>query len=157
MKKTITILLAAALMLSMAACGGDSTTPSGNETTPPPSSTPTQEDSTATPEIKELVLGETAATDIIEVTWDKADLAIALVNTSGNEMFLPKDYDSDEDSKNPFVASKGHTFVVITYTVNNLDRSSVDLGSYYVSAEYKDTSSTPGVHHGAESVETGNL
>lgn len=132
MKRVITILAMAALLLSMTACSsgnGNDTPTSGGTTTPKPEV-----------ETQQLALGETAATDIIEITLDKADLAIALENEYGNEHFLPKDYKADEDSKNPFVAAKGHTLVAITYTANNLDRSSVefdgDFNTTFITIEY---------------------
>lgn len=84
-------------------------------------------------------VGETVETDVVSFTLDRAELAIALENSmgvglaeaadgvAGGNFFLPKEYDANDDAKNPFVAAKGHTLISMTFTVKNLDRSSVEL------------------------------
>ncbi len=101
-------------------------------------------------------VGETIETDIIKFTLDRAELAIALNSSmgfgsdkapdglAGGDFFLPKEYNADEDEKNPFVAAKGHTLVSMTFTVENLDRASVELcdwGLYeFITIEYNGAS-----------------
>jgi len=84
-------------------------------------------------------VGESVETDTVRLTLDRAELAVALDRRmtvgvdapedgyAGGSFFLPKEYDSEEDGKNPFVASKGHTLVSMTITIENIDRGgSVD-------------------------------
>ena len=141
MKKLAALLLTAALSLSLAACGDGSETASpgdhGNDT---------------------YKLGDTVSTDIFEFTLDTAELAIALDNgmrdLDGNikdTYMMPKEYDASNDSDNPFVASKGHTFVSITYTVSNLDRTFInfnDAEEHLFSIEYNGTKYTPDIVDG---------
>ena len=130
MKKILALILAAALALSLVACGsdgtGDSNTP-GGENTLPPATDKSVDNTKVIEETKYYQLGDTVSTDIFEFTLDRADLAIALVNTIGDNGFLPKEYDATTDSRNPYVAAKGHTLVAITYTAKNLDRASVEV------------------------------
>ena len=72
-------------------------------------------------------LGDTVATDIVELTLNSAEYTIALSNTIDENYFTPKNYDEIVDARNPFVASLGHTFVAFTYTINNLNRSSTKI------------------------------
>jgi len=142
MKRVITILLAAALMLSMAACGGDS----GNTDTPgggAPSSTPTQKESTATldvpeePEIQELALGEMATTENVEFTLDNAQLTLAICNDWGADNYFEA---VEVDSAASYKAPIGHTYIAITFTINNLDRVGFTYDGFYeadfMSVEY---------------------
>lgn len=77
---------------------------------------------------KIMKLGDVAETDVTKLTLFNAQLCIALDNTtSSNEMFKPKEYDSTKDTKNPYVARKGHTLVSFTIKLENLDRGSLDL------------------------------
>lgn len=72
-------------------------------------------------------LGETVETDILRITLNTAKLTIAVENTYGSDYFLPKEYDIQDDANNPFVAAKGHSLVAITYTAENLDRTSINF------------------------------
>ena len=90
---------------------------------------------------------------LLEFTLDKADLTIALQNALDENYFLPKEYDSTEDSKNPFVAAKGHTFVAFTFTAKNLDRASVTPYEYgdvsdFISVIYNGKSYTSDIEYG---------
>lgn len=84
---------------------------------------------------KTYSVGEAVETDIVKFTLNRAELAIALNPTvqDGSSKFvldsflMPKEYDPTEDSKNPFVAAKGHTLVPVTFTAENLDRTSTEL------------------------------
>lgn len=144
MKKWMTLLLTLLLALSLTACGGN-TNGTGS----------TGSDGGDTKEEAEgLALGEKAATDIVELTLDRADLAVALGNTQDETYYLPKEYSAEDDSDNPFVAAKGHTLVAMTYTLANLDRASVDLdGSFnpgFLSIGYNGESYSGETHYGYE-------
>lgn len=140
-KKLAALLLTAALALSLAACDD------GSESSSP-----------GAPSADTYKLGDTVSTDIFEFTLDTAELAIALDNgkrdLDGNikdTYMMPKEYDASNDSNNPFVASKGHTFVSITYTVSNLDRAFVnfnDAEEHLFSIEYNGTKYTPDIVNG---------
>ena len=92
-------------------------------------------------QIAEYKLGDTIETDIVRITLNNAQLAIKLKMTSygtydqiqsGNTV-IDKDYctadeyDPEEDLGLAYVASKGHTYVVVQFLVENLDRGSIDL------------------------------
>lgn len=93
-------------------------------------------------------VGETVETDTAVLTLDRAELAIALENSGAatvgygadglakDDYFMPTEYDPAD--KNPFVAQKGHTLVSMTFTIENLDRTSLNLGeiNHFVSFEY---------------------
>ena len=104
MKKIICLVLILALALPICACGNSETY---------------------------YQLGETVSTDIFEFTLDEADLAIALNNERNTSFFLPKEYDSNLDANNSYVAPVGHTLVAFTYTVNNINRSSSEFHKGY--------------------------
>lgn len=84
-------------------------------------------------------VGDSVETNVMRFTLDRAELAIALDRRmtvgvgapadgyAGGSYYLPKEYDAADDADNPFVASKGHTLVSMTFTVENLDRGSLDL------------------------------
>ena len=126
--KKILVALMVLLLVAVPLIGCGSSEMPAVTTTPTPSATEQAEImSLATTEpvieqIEELVIGETAATDIVEWTLDSASLTVALSNSWGDGFFLPKEYDAEKDIKNPFVAPKGHTLVAFTFTVNNVDR-----------------------------------
>ena len=87
-------------------------------------------------------VGDSVETDILRFTLDRAELAIALENGmtigtgapadgyAGGNFYLPKEYDAADDAGNPFVAAKGHTLVSMVFTIENLDRATVDLFRY---------------------------
>ena len=142
MKRTIALLLSLLLALSLCACGGETT------------AAPDAGDNGAAEDIgKALALGQTGGTDIVSVTLDWAELAIALENTWGDDYYTAKTYHAQEDAKNPFVAAKGHTLVAFMYTISNLDRASVDLdGSFnpkLITVGYQGKSYENETHYGA--------
>lgn len=103
MKKLLCIIIVLAISLTLCACGlgGNSETYS---------------------------LGETVSTDIVEFTLNRTQLAVALVRTIyGSDNYdgygIPKEYDAKEDYRSPYVASTGHTFLYINFTIKNLDRN----------------------------------
>lgn len=99
-------------------------------------------------------VGKSVKTPLVKFTLDRAELAIALNDTmtvgagapsdgyAGGSFFLPKKYSASKDSDNPFVAGKGHTLVSLTFTIKNLDRTSVNL------FEYEATRAIPVVYDG---------
>jgi len=150
MKRAIALLLALMLSLSLCACGGGDSTPETTEASAVTTQAPTTEvTEPPTEPAVTLGLGETASTDIVEFTLDAAQLAIALSSVYDNTYCAPKDYNAEEDAKNPFVCAKGHTYATFTYTIRNLDRTSFKGKLPLVSAEYKGTTSNKQVD-GAE-------
>lgn len=90
-------------------------------------------------------IGDTVSTEIVDFTLDRAELAIAL-NDDINDFshyFLPKEYDPKEVNPNSIIASKGHTFAFIEFTVKNNDRNSITVNRFkssninFISAKYK--------------------
>ena len=90
-------------------------------------------------------IGDTVSTEIVDFTLDRAELAIALnddINDSSH-YFLPKEYDPKEVNFNSIIASKGHTFAFIEFTVKNNDRNSITVNRFkssninFISAKYK--------------------
>lgn len=113
MKKLIAFLLAVVTCVSLAACGASS---NGNY----------------------HKLGETVSTDIFEFTLDAAEFTVALSNIVDETYFTPKEYNSQTDSDNPYVAPVGHTYAAFTYTVKNLNRASSEFhnGYSFVTVKY---------------------
>lgn len=161
MKRIWALILALVLMLALAACGGgektditsDSDTTSETNT-PSNSENPATADPTET-ETQYYQIGDTVSTDIVEFTLDEAELAIALSNMQDETYGMPKEYSSQEDAQNPFVAAKGHTYATFTYTLNNLDRTSFNGELPLVSAQYQDAVSDKQVDCAELSAESG--
>ena len=105
MKRTVYFLVTAALFFSLAACGssGDSADGSSQEA----------ESSSAAA----LSLGETASTDIVDVTLTECNLAIFASAVSDASFLRP----AEESSI--YGASVGHSLVIQTFTLTNKDRS----------------------------------
>lgn len=80
---------------------------------------------------KKYSLGDTVKTDIISFKLTAGEFTYALVNTNGDEFAMPKEYNAEVDNKNPYVAAKGHTLAAFTFYVENLDRSSIDIGGSF--------------------------
>ena len=119
MRKIIALLLAGCMLFSLAACGGTQTEQASASSD---GDTPSE-----VSEEQYAAVGDTVSTDIFSFTLDSAALAIALDNTVDENYFLPKEFDAQQDSDNPYVAPKGHTFAAFTYTVTNLDRASAEF------------------------------
>lgn len=76
-------------------------------------------------------LGDTVKTDIVSFKLVTGKFTYALVNTNGDEFATPKEYNAEQDNKNPYVAAKGHTLASFTFYLENLDRSSIDIGGSF--------------------------
>lgn len=170
------LLACAALALSLVACGGSS-----GSSAPEQSSTPVEENAasetdssqteSAETEVEEpeepavtYKLGDTVSTDLVEFTPTNIQFAIALnssvpfgndITIEDNHYLQPKEYNAEEDAKNPYVASKGNVIVAIEVTTNNLDRNSLDLDEFggphdFFTVEYDGT-----VYTEADKVENG--
>lgn len=89
---------------------------------------------------KNYSLGDVVETDILKFKLIAGEYTYALVNTNNDDFASPKEYDASTDNRNPYVASKGHTYAAFTFYVENLDRSSVEFGgsfnSNFTSVEY---------------------
>lgn len=72
-------------------------------------------------------LGTTVSTDILAFTLNDAAMAIALSDTPDDHYCAPKEYNAEEDTDNPYVAPKGHTYAAFTYTIGNLDRAKTEF------------------------------
>lgn len=95
-------------------------------------------------------VGDSVETDILKLTLENAQFAIKLNATSygtyeqiqsGNtnisdEYFTADEYNPSTDAGKAYVASKGHTYIVIECKVENLDRASVDLGERFLNVDY---------------------
>ena len=134
MKKALSLILALVMCLSLCACGGGNDTP---ETTKAPTT------EANTPSETYYQIGDTVSTNLFSFTLDAATLAIALENTHGENFGNPKEYNPQEDNRNPYVAPTGHTYAAFTYTVENISRSSEEFhGGNFVKVIYKDTKYT---------------
>ncbi len=80
---------------------------------------------------KKYSLGESAETDVLKFKLIAGEFTYALVNTTGDEFAMPKEYDAKVDNDNPYVAAKGHTLASFTFYIENLDRSSIDIGGSF--------------------------
>ena len=74
-------------------------------------------------------IGDTVSTDTIDITLIRGEFAIALKSQCpanyvdyDNTYFLPKEYDSEDDADNPYVASTGKALASFTFTIKNNDR-----------------------------------
>jgi hypothetical protein len=124
--------------------------------------------STESAEVSEEIykLGDTVETDIVKFTLNNAQLAIKLNSTSTasydemqagishitDDYFTADEYNEEEDLGAAYVAGIGHTYVVMEYYVENLNRTSVetDNGSF-VTVEYKNESYSGSTEYGASS------
>ena len=166
MKKWIALLLAAVMCLSLAACGEQKGSESESLTTESEPVEPTSKEDDTIHKLEESI-----ETDILGLTLENAQLAIKL-NTSGtatyeemqkgivhigSDYFTADDYNASEDLGKAYVAPKGHTYVVIQYYAENLDRASVSFeGAFdgqFITVEYNGETYTGATEYGAESAD----
>ncbi len=133
MKKTILLLLTLTLCLTICSCG------SKKEADTPENKIG---DAVSEAETSKNKIGDTVSTDILEFTLDDATFAIALSNTmslqSVSNYGAPKEYDAEKDANNPYVASKGHSLAYVSFTLNNIDRRSINIRNF-VTVKYGDS------------------
>lgn len=77
---------------------------------------------------KKYSLGDTVKTDIISFKLTAGEFTDALFYTYGDEFAMPKEYNAEHDNKIPYFAKEGHTFAAFTFYIENLDRSSINIG-----------------------------
>lgn len=86
---------------------------------------------------KKYTLGKSVETDIASFKLLAGKFTYALVRTNNDDLGTAKEFDATEDDKSPYVASKGHTLVAITFYVENLDRSDVNFDYNFVKVKYE--------------------
>ena len=69
-------------------------------------------------------LGEQVKTELIKFKLLEGKYSYALSNTLNETYGAPKEYDEKTDKDSPFLASKGHTLVAVSFSVENLDSKS---------------------------------
>ncbi len=84
---------------------------------------------------KTYKIGETVETDIAKFKLLGAKYTFALNNGVGDVFATPKEYDASKDAHNPYVAAKGHTLAYIYFSIENTDRTSINLDFYRTSLE----------------------
>lgn len=141
MKKLITVLLAIIMCVSLCACESNETI---NETI--------------------YQVADTVQSDLVKFTLEHAQLAIELDSRTGTNIesnyenyMVPKEYVAG--SRSPFVANTGHILISITYTAENIGRSSVEFdGTFnptFVTVEYNGEEYTPETHYGCKKISSG--
>ncbi len=140
MKKVSSVLLVFAMLCGLCACGGTTTPTAANESpsaapsespaaTPsaaPSGEAPSEEDESS--DVPKLSLGEMASTDIVDFTLDNAVFSI-YANPLGSEEYLMP---IEETDNTIYSAGVGHTLVILTFTVENKDRSGyISLGDSF--------------------------
>lgn len=113
-KKLLSILLIVFLIIGLTGCNNNS------------QQTESQQSNKSTYKI-----GDSIESDIIKLKLDTSQFAVALVNTIGKKLGTAKEYNAKDDANNIYVAAKGHTLVAFTFTIENLDRKSIDIGGQF--------------------------
>lgn len=125
MRKVLVLMLTAALALSLVACGGGGGTG----------------DTTA--DMKELTLGDTITTDIIEFSLTRVEFAnqlkYATFSTSKKpdaEYMLPT---TEPQSNKAFVADEGYTLLSYSYSLKYIGKEEIEVKTAMgISADYND-------------------
>lgn len=157
MKKVISILLVAMMLFSFVGCSFlvNVKTPSTTSTTQPTTASSTSQATTATPTTQATTsapqsynkIGDTVETDTRRVTIINAQFAVKIHSsiryeydgskTVPDDYYTAAEYDPSVDDGNSYVASKGDTFVVLEYKVENTDRvNAVGLSGVSFSIDY---------------------
>lgn len=133
------LALAAALAFCLIGCSANQADSSESDEQRETQAAQEEEQEAEEEQTPKYIVGDSVETPLVRFTLDRAELAIALDRSmtvgvgapadgfAGGTFLLPKEYDATEDADNPFVASKGHTLVSLTFTFENLDRTSVEL------------------------------
>lgn len=89
---------------------------------------------------EKYALGDTVKTDIASLKLLAGKYTYAVVSSITDNYGMPKEYDEQEDSRNPYVAAKGHTLASFTFVIENLDRASIDIAESLGSINYNNKS-----------------
>ena len=85
---------------------------------------------------KNYSLGEQVKTELIKFKLLEGKYSYALSSTLNETYGAPKEYDEKSDKDSPFLASKGHTLVALSFSVENLDRTDLELENSFIEAKY---------------------
>lgn len=178
MRKVTIFLLSIVMCLSIVSCGSYASTDDSEsqQTADVQEEVESSEDQQATEDLELAEESEntdtiyystndTVETDIVRVTVEAADFAIALnddyvLPDNTSEMGIitgdygtPVEYVDGESYR--YVASKGHTLVALTLTTENLDRGVVQSAIKGISVTYKDDTYTNDLYSLAHSDDGG--
>ncbi len=135
MKKILALLLVALMLMGLCACGNRA---QEGEQSAQGTDTSKIEDS------KTYKLGDTVSTDIIDFTLDRAELGIYLHDgTAGDrdEICMPAE-DNKYIDNDCFIASVGHTFVSLQFTISNHDRTTINIDTDLTTKHLPDANET---------------
>ena len=110
MKKHIAFCFVIVLLISLCSCGGVSSKTTGEV----PSETTHR-------------IGETVSTDIIDFTLNSAQFALYADSSAWSSGDAPNYMKPTTEPQDFFVASTGHSFVALTFTINNKDRGTLNV------------------------------
>ena len=96
-------------------------------------------------------LGDVVKTDIAKFKLLDSKYTYALNNSIGNELGKAKEYNADSDSSNPYVAAKGNTLVAITFSLENNDRSEINMDWNFLTVKIDGKKYNPDIKYLAES------
>ena len=85
---------------------------------------------------KNYSLGEQVKTELIKFKLLEGKYSYALSSTLNETYGAPKEYDEKSDKDSLFLASKGHTLVALSFSVENLDRTDLELENSFIEAKY---------------------
>lgn len=111
--KILLVVVAIAMLFAITGCGKKETPSTGGEKN------------------NDYTIGDTVETDIARIKLYDAKYTYALRNVNDEDFGKPKEYNPSTDSRNPYVASKGHTLVSFAFMLENLDRGNLDLGGSF--------------------------
>ncbi len=106
MKKILSLTLALLLTFSLVACSGGKDTQETGSPTLVATEAPTEES-----DVPKLAVGETASTDLFDLTIEKVEFTPAV--DAGDDTYLMP----TEDTSSKFTASEGRVYVAMTYTL----------------------------------------
>ena len=78
-------------------------------------------------------MGDTVSTDLVDFTMDKAAFSYYASSVKNNTYTEP----IEESSGGIFTTNKGHTFICMTFTMTNNDRSRLDVGGSFAGYKLK--------------------
>lgn len=144
-KKFYLFLMAMVITSAITACGNSSQQEATENEVIQDASNVEDEQEIEDVDVATYSIGDTVETNIVRLKLVNAELAIKLNSTStgtyddikngttkiSDDYFTADEYVASEDVGKAYVANIGHTYVVIEYCVENLDRASVEFdGSF---------------------------